>query len=246
MPTVSLDYVYTRSEQEKKEGKVMPIIVVKDNKTKTVMAKVVERRCGRHLGSHLVSQPVAGQWRADDYSCESGVARERVGRCCGDRVRLLHRFRPGRHDRLPQHEDGPRTDYGHRTSARQSGGGGTRRKRKRKMQTGSGNSEAEHWHHCHHQDRRVTLQSATVRTTTSRSNVAPFAIATIDYIPRRSGSSEVGTVTLTLSHVATGGRRAPMIATGIEHRSWLHITSVRCAPPIAKQHAHSQHTLPTI
>ncbi len=40
-PTVSLDYICMRSEQEKEEENGMPIIVVKDNTTKTLMAKVV-------------------------------------------------------------------------------------------------------------------------------------------------------------------------------------------------------------
>ncbi len=39
--TVSLDYTNTHCEQEKEEEKGMPIIVVKDNKTKIVMAKAV-------------------------------------------------------------------------------------------------------------------------------------------------------------------------------------------------------------
>ncbi len=41
VPTVSLEYVYTCSGQEKEEEKGMPIIVVKDHKTRMVMAKVV-------------------------------------------------------------------------------------------------------------------------------------------------------------------------------------------------------------
>ncbi len=41
VPTVSLDDMYTRSEQEKEEETGMPAVVVKDNKTKMAMAKVV-------------------------------------------------------------------------------------------------------------------------------------------------------------------------------------------------------------
>ena len=40
-PTIGVDYVYARSEQEKEEEKGMPIIVAKDNKTKMIMAMVV-------------------------------------------------------------------------------------------------------------------------------------------------------------------------------------------------------------
>jgi hypothetical protein len=40
-PTVSLDYMFTHSEQEKEEEKGAPIVVVKDDKTKLAMAKVV-------------------------------------------------------------------------------------------------------------------------------------------------------------------------------------------------------------
>ncbi len=54
--TVSSDYLYIRREQEKEEERGVPIIVVKDNKTKTLMAKVVpnkgvnERRFVEQLG----------------------------------------------------------------------------------------------------------------------------------------------------------------------------------------------------
>ncbi len=41
VPSVSLDYTYMHSEQEKEEEKGMPIVVVKGNRTKIVMAKVV-------------------------------------------------------------------------------------------------------------------------------------------------------------------------------------------------------------
>ncbi len=41
LPTISLDCMYTHSEQEKEEEKGMPIIAVRDNETKMVMAKVV-------------------------------------------------------------------------------------------------------------------------------------------------------------------------------------------------------------
>ncbi len=43
VPTVRLDYMYTRSEQEKEEEKGTPIIVVKDNK-KMLIAKVVPNK----------------------------------------------------------------------------------------------------------------------------------------------------------------------------------------------------------
>ncbi len=43
-PTVSLDYTHMPSEQEKEEEKGMPIIVVKNDKTKLVMAKVVPNK----------------------------------------------------------------------------------------------------------------------------------------------------------------------------------------------------------
>ncbi len=41
---VSLEYMYTRSEQEKEEEKGMPIVVVKDHKSKVLMAKVVPNK----------------------------------------------------------------------------------------------------------------------------------------------------------------------------------------------------------
>ena len=53
VPTVSLDHMYARSEQEKEEEKGMPIIVVKDNKTKSMMGKVVPNK-----GAH----EHAGRW----------------------------------------------------------------------------------------------------------------------------------------------------------------------------------------
>ena len=40
VPTVGVDYVCVRSEQEKEEEKDTPIIVAKDSKTKMIMAKV--------------------------------------------------------------------------------------------------------------------------------------------------------------------------------------------------------------
>ncbi len=39
-PTVRVDYICTRSEQEQKEGKGAPIVVTKDSKTKMIMARV--------------------------------------------------------------------------------------------------------------------------------------------------------------------------------------------------------------
>ncbi len=44
MPTVNLDYMCMRSEQEEEEEKGMPIRVVKDMKTKMLMAKVAPNR----------------------------------------------------------------------------------------------------------------------------------------------------------------------------------------------------------
>jgi hypothetical protein len=41
---VSLHYMYSHSEQEKEKEKGMPIIVVKDDKTKLVMEKIVPNR----------------------------------------------------------------------------------------------------------------------------------------------------------------------------------------------------------
>ncbi len=40
-PTVVVDCEQTRSEQEKEEEKGTPIVVIKDSKTKTTMAKLV-------------------------------------------------------------------------------------------------------------------------------------------------------------------------------------------------------------
>ena len=40
-PTIGVDYVDMHSEQEKEDEKGMPIIVIKDSKTKMIMAKVV-------------------------------------------------------------------------------------------------------------------------------------------------------------------------------------------------------------
>ncbi len=48
-PTASLDYTYARSEQEKEEEQGKPIIVVKDGKTKLVMAKVVPSKGCRSM-----------------------------------------------------------------------------------------------------------------------------------------------------------------------------------------------------
>ena len=48
VPTVSLDYTQVHSEQ-KEEEKGMPIVVVKDNKTKMIMAKVVPSKGVRSM-----------------------------------------------------------------------------------------------------------------------------------------------------------------------------------------------------
>ncbi len=56
-PTIVLDHMYTRSEQEKEEEKGMPIIVAKDNKTKMIMARVVPCRG--------VDSYAAGRWWSD-------------------------------------------------------------------------------------------------------------------------------------------------------------------------------------
>ena len=41
IPRISIDYVYTASEQDREEEKGMPALVMKDHKTKTVMARAV-------------------------------------------------------------------------------------------------------------------------------------------------------------------------------------------------------------
>ncbi len=50
VPTVSLDCMYMHSEQEKEKEKGMPIVGVKDNKTKMVMAKVVPSKGVQEYG----------------------------------------------------------------------------------------------------------------------------------------------------------------------------------------------------
>ncbi len=58
--TVSLDYAYMRSEQGKEEEKGMPIIVVKESKTKRVIAQVVPSKgvqeCAVEVARKLVEQ----------------------------------------------------------------------------------------------------------------------------------------------------------------------------------------------
>ncbi len=44
VPVVGVDYMYTHSEQKKEEEVGMPIVVVKDNMTKMIMAKVVQSK----------------------------------------------------------------------------------------------------------------------------------------------------------------------------------------------------------
>ena len=51
---MSLDYMYPHSEQEMEEEKEMPIIVVKDDKTKLVMAKVAPSKGGQEYAVELV------------------------------------------------------------------------------------------------------------------------------------------------------------------------------------------------
>ncbi len=60
VPTVSLDYMYAHSEQEKEEEKGMPMLVAKYNKTKMVMAKVVPSKgaqeCAVEVARRFVEQ----------------------------------------------------------------------------------------------------------------------------------------------------------------------------------------------
>jgi hypothetical protein len=50
-PTTGVDYMYTHSEHAKEEEKGMPIIAIKDSKTKTIMAKVgPSKRVENHTG----------------------------------------------------------------------------------------------------------------------------------------------------------------------------------------------------
>jgi hypothetical protein len=143
----------------------------------------------------VVSHPVAGQWRTDDFSSEGGIARERVGRCCDDVIHLLHRLRPWWHYLIVKAAQGPIMVAGPPPAnpAAEAGfvkgyGNKKRTPLTRKPNTGTtvitktGNA--------------LTLQSAAVRKQTSRSNVAPFPFATIDDIPRRPGNSEVGRMML--------------------------------------------------
>ena len=44
VPIAGVDYMYMHSEQEKEEEKGMPIIVLRDNKTRMVMAKAVSSK----------------------------------------------------------------------------------------------------------------------------------------------------------------------------------------------------------
>ena len=41
VPAVGIDYMYTRSEQKKEEEKGMPIVVIKDGRSKMTFARVV-------------------------------------------------------------------------------------------------------------------------------------------------------------------------------------------------------------
>jgi hypothetical protein len=60
-PTVSLDYMRTHSEPEKVEEKGTPIVVVKDDKTKMVMAKVAPSKGVREYAVELVRRFVEQQ-----------------------------------------------------------------------------------------------------------------------------------------------------------------------------------------
>ncbi len=44
MPVVSIVYMYIHSEQEREEEKGMPMVVMKDSRTKTITAKVVPNK----------------------------------------------------------------------------------------------------------------------------------------------------------------------------------------------------------
>ncbi len=61
VPTVKLDYMRMNSEQEKREEKGMPIIVVKDNKMKMMRAKVVPNK-GVHEHAVEVVRKFVGLW----------------------------------------------------------------------------------------------------------------------------------------------------------------------------------------
>jgi hypothetical protein len=56
--TIGLNYMYTRSEQEKKQEKGMPIIVANDNKTNVIMAKVVPSKGGDNHALERVEKMV--------------------------------------------------------------------------------------------------------------------------------------------------------------------------------------------
>ncbi len=91
--TVSFEFTYTHSGQEKEEEKEMPIIVVKDNKTKITMAKVVPnkgvheyavevvRRFVEQLGSNKVI------WKSDNepaiLALKEALRRDEPGDCHG-------------------------------------------------------------------------------------------------------------------------------------------------------------------
>ena len=50
------DYMYTRSEQEREEEKGMPFIVMKDSKTKTMMAKAMPKKGVREYAVEAVKK----------------------------------------------------------------------------------------------------------------------------------------------------------------------------------------------
>ena len=56
VPVGGVDYMYMHSEQEKEEEKGMPIIVLKDNKTRTVMAKVVSGKGVNNFAVEVVKK----------------------------------------------------------------------------------------------------------------------------------------------------------------------------------------------
>ncbi len=58
MPTMNLDPTYMHSEQGKEEEKGMPIVVVKDDETKLVMAKVVPSKGAQEHGVEVVRKLV--------------------------------------------------------------------------------------------------------------------------------------------------------------------------------------------
>ncbi len=58
VPKVVVDYTRTRSEQEKEEEKGTPIVVAKDNKTKTIMARIAPSNEAESYGVETVDMMV--------------------------------------------------------------------------------------------------------------------------------------------------------------------------------------------